>query len=218
MLMRFSAKVRAVPSRDPFGLAVTALRDRVRGAGLAPGEPLVVTDLARELGLSATPVREALAYLAGRGLIDGRRRRFRGYATWSLAAADVADLYRLHGALVAVALETSPPDPAAIAAATGPSGEPAGDVVGDAGRYFAVLAGGPERVLGRTLAIVSDQLHAYRLAERRVFQDLPAELEALKELAGPLLVQAVCQYHRRRIVAAGELYLAVASDGVGSSN
>lgn len=195
-------------SRDPFGTAVAALRERVRGGALAPGEPLVVTDLARELGLSATPVREALAYLAGRGLIDGRRRRFRGYATWSFAAADIADLYRLHGALVAAALETSPPVPAAIAAAAG-SGEPAGEVAGETGRYFAALAGGPERVLGRAVAIVADQLHAYRLAEPRVFQDLRAELAGLEGLAGPRLVQALRQYHRRRIAAAVDLYSAV---------
>ena len=57
-------------TRDPFGEALSELRMRLRQGELRPGAPLVVMDLAQSLGLSATPVREALAFLAGEGLID----------------------------------------------------------------------------------------------------------------------------------------------------
>ena len=91
--------------RDPFGEAVTAVRDRVRTGRLPPGEPLVVEDLARDLGLSATPVREALAHLSGRGVIEGRRAAGRGYAAWPIAGDVLADLYRFQGLLASFALE-----------------------------------------------------------------------------------------------------------------
>ena len=53
--------------RDTFGLALNELRVRVRDGRAAPGTPLMVSDLAEELKLSPTPVREALAWLAGEG-------------------------------------------------------------------------------------------------------------------------------------------------------
>ena len=63
-------QVVALRSRDPFGAVLEALRGQIRSGQLPPGEPLIVMDLARALGISATPVREGLAYLAGEGLID----------------------------------------------------------------------------------------------------------------------------------------------------
>ncbi|HEX7944210.1 MAG TPA: GntR family transcriptional regulator, partial [Phenylobacterium sp.] len=93
-----------VRNRDPFGAVLETLRQQIRRGDLPPGEPLIVMDLAQDLGVSATPVREALAYLAGEGLIDGRRGRVRGYATWRPSAADLTELYRLHQAQVVFAL------------------------------------------------------------------------------------------------------------------
>ncbi|RIQ18981.1 GntR family transcriptional regulator [Jiangella rhizosphaerae] len=46
------------------------LMEAIRGLRLLPGQPLSETELARELGVSRTPVREAIARLADAGLVD----------------------------------------------------------------------------------------------------------------------------------------------------
>ncbi|MEO6089338.1 MAG: GntR family transcriptional regulator [Umezawaea sp.] len=50
--------------------ALTAIRDAIVGGDLAPGTPIKDVDLAEELGLSRTPVREALARLTDEGLVE----------------------------------------------------------------------------------------------------------------------------------------------------
>lgn len=91
--------------KDPFSAALDSLRAKLRGGELILGEPLTITDLAEELGLSATPIREALSRLAGEGLIEDRRGR--GYFARKLDVADLVELYALRslylvGALTAV--------------------------------------------------------------------------------------------------------------------
>lgn len=53
----------------------SALLDRLTTAGLAPGTHLSIDGLAREFGVSPTPVREALVALERTGLITYRARR-----------------------------------------------------------------------------------------------------------------------------------------------
>jgi len=74
-------------SRDPYGTALGAVRRFADDGRFVPGEPIVVTELAAEVGLSATPVREALACLAGQGLIE--RRRGRGYFYPALDGSEI---------------------------------------------------------------------------------------------------------------------------------
>jgi DNA-binding GntR family transcriptional regulator len=50
--------------------AMHQLRERILGGEYAPGERLGEVDLAEKLGLSRTPVREALRRLAAEGLVD----------------------------------------------------------------------------------------------------------------------------------------------------
>ena len=89
-------------NRHPFEIVVAALRERLRSGAYVLGEPLTVNDLAAELGVSATPVREALARLAGEGLVDDRRGR--GYFAWRLDVSDLTDLYRAQETLTLTAL------------------------------------------------------------------------------------------------------------------
>lgn len=79
--------------KDPFSAALDALRDQLRLGRLVSGEPLTITDLAHDLGLSATPVREALSRLAGERLIEDRRGR--GYFAPRLDVSDLVELYGL---------------------------------------------------------------------------------------------------------------------------
>lgn len=88
--------------RDPYGVALTTLRRLSQERSFAPGEALVVTELAEKIGLSPTPVREALACLAGEGLID--RRKGKGYTYPADPAPILLDLYALQRAYVHAAL------------------------------------------------------------------------------------------------------------------
>lgn len=80
--------------RDQFALARSALAGYASAGRFGWGHPLVATSLAAELGLSPTPVREALAHLAGEGVIEHRSGR--GYFAPSPTAADIVGLYELH--------------------------------------------------------------------------------------------------------------------------
>jgi len=57
----------AVPSRTEAVL--DAVKHAILTGRLAPGRPLIETELAAQLGVSKTPVREALKTLAGAGLV-----------------------------------------------------------------------------------------------------------------------------------------------------
>src|SRR5688572_13026643 len=50
--------------------AVSQLRERILGGEYTPGERLAEVELAEKLGVSRTPVREALRRLAAEGLVD----------------------------------------------------------------------------------------------------------------------------------------------------
>ncbi len=90
--------------KDPFSAALETLRDQLRDGRLVSGEPLTITDLAHDLGLSATPVREALSRLAGERLIEDRRGR--GYFAPRLDASDLVELYGLRRLYLVEALAT----------------------------------------------------------------------------------------------------------------
>jgi len=67
------------------------LRDLILANVLRPGQKLVDRDLAEELGVSRTPVREALGRLAMMGLVEARSRR--GYFVKQYTAEEMSDLY-----------------------------------------------------------------------------------------------------------------------------
>jgi DNA-binding GntR family transcriptional regulator len=53
-------------------VAYQALLEAIRSGELAPGQRVIVTELAEQLGMSLTPVRDALALLAEQGLVVRR--------------------------------------------------------------------------------------------------------------------------------------------------
>ncbi|SFP53704.1 DNA-binding transcriptional regulator, GntR family [Geodermatophilus dictyosporus] len=65
--------------------ALTALRDLIMGGQLAPGARLGEVELADRLGVSRTPVREALSRLAAEGLVQVVPNRGARVATWTVA-------------------------------------------------------------------------------------------------------------------------------------
>jgi len=78
---------------EPLGDRVyTTLREYLRAGRLTAGQPLQEAALAAQLGVSRTPVREALARLASEGLVVTEGRSF---ILPALTDADIEDIYAL---------------------------------------------------------------------------------------------------------------------------
>lgn len=73
------------------------IRDLILSNVLRAGQKLVDRDLAERLGVSRTPVREALGRLAMMGLVEARSRR--GYYVRQYSTDEVSDLYELRNIL-----------------------------------------------------------------------------------------------------------------------
>ncbi len=69
-----------------------ALRLQLRSGGVRPGQALQEVRIAEQLGVSRTPVREAMARLASEGLLATDQRSF---TVPALTLADVDDIYEL---------------------------------------------------------------------------------------------------------------------------
>ncbi|WNV88378.1 GntR family transcriptional regulator [Umezawaea sp. Da 62-37] len=88
------------------------LRGAIMSGRLRPGRFIRLEEVARELGVSATPVREALVALRGEDLVDLAPRR--GYVVNPLTEQDVRDVFWLQsgiaGELAARAAAKATPD------------------------------------------------------------------------------------------------------------
>jgi DNA-binding GntR family transcriptional regulator len=96
--------------------AYELLKQRVVAGSYAPGAQLKEEHIARELGLSRTPVRTALKRLAADGLATLDAHRGVRVAQWT--DADILETYRLRSLLEAHAAQRAAQrrDPAAVAA------------------------------------------------------------------------------------------------------
>jgi DNA-binding GntR family transcriptional regulator len=93
----------AVPSRT--AIAEEAIRRAILAGQFVPGQPLVETDLAGRLGVSKTPVREALKTLAGAGLVT--MSPYKGAVVRTVTVAEARHLYDLRTLLEPEALGRS---------------------------------------------------------------------------------------------------------------
>ena len=95
--------------------AYETLRGEILAWQLAPGTVLGEVELAARLGVSRTPVREALSRLAAEGLVDAQSGR--GLVVSSASVDDVRELFELRVALetTAAARAASRRDPAPFA-------------------------------------------------------------------------------------------------------
>ncbi len=79
-----------------------ALRDQVVDGGLAPGAPLVQEQIAERLGVSRTPVREALGRLVHDGLAEWVAGG--GYVVRDLADQQITEVHQVRETLETLAL------------------------------------------------------------------------------------------------------------------
>jgi len=82
--------------------ALVHLRELILRGKLEPGQRVAEAPLAEELGMSRTPVRQALPLLAQEGLLSMHETR--GYVVRSFTWADVVDAIELRGVLEGVAV------------------------------------------------------------------------------------------------------------------
>jgi DNA-binding GntR family transcriptional regulator len=101
--MADTAKVKANEAVSVREKTYRALKAMLLGGRLRPGEHLTESRLAAVLGVSRTPLREALMKLEEEGLVVGRRHL--GYSVLSLDVREVCDLLVVRQALDACAAE-----------------------------------------------------------------------------------------------------------------
>lgn len=95
------------PAPDASERAYAALLARIADGQVSAGERLMEQSLARELGVSRTPVRDALKRLAAEGLVDIEPHR--GAQVVSLTPEDVAALYAMRAEFEPVAARLAVP-------------------------------------------------------------------------------------------------------------
>ena len=83
-----------------------SLRKQILEGGLAPGARLSETRLAKDLGVSRTPIREGIAVLVAEGFLTAEPRR--GVTVTELTVEEVRELYPLRAILDPAALRLSP--------------------------------------------------------------------------------------------------------------
>ena len=191
---------------EPFAVALQTLRDGLRQGAFGYDRRLAAAEIAGQLALSPTPVREALARLAGEGLVEERRGQ--GYFVPRPGATDVADLYRLSLAHVLIALEPRGPRIPAPAAQTADPGEAEGPIALADRLVERVVAEAGSWTLLQSHGRVQARLAPVRRHEPLLIADLEAEARALWAVAGAepaRLSAAVRAFHRRRIRLAARL-------------
>jgi DNA-binding GntR family transcriptional regulator len=94
---------------DLVGVIEARLQDAILAGRIAPGERIVEAELARQMGVSRAPVREAARRLESLGLLVSRPRH--GFAVRTISVKQVDDLYRVRITLermsAALACETA---------------------------------------------------------------------------------------------------------------
>jgi DNA-binding GntR family transcriptional regulator len=200
-------------NRDPFALALDTLRERAAGGAFHPERSIVIKDEARALGLSTTPVREALARLCGEGLVQ--RAASGGYLGVRLDPDGVRSLYRFRlwclQRAVSAGSQLPMPHASRPLTAGGPP-NPAAPV------FERLVRRSGDLVLQDAVQRTSAQLAILAPSEIRLIGDVQAEAE---DLAGqlsrwdlPALSQALARFHERRIELAIPLLLDLESEAV----
>jgi hypothetical protein len=194
------------PQAEPFQLAFVSLRDRLQEGVYPPGARITAVDVADELRLSTTPVREALSRLAGQGLLEDRRGQ--GYFVARLNATDIADLYRLSLAALMISQQPHRTSRRAPAASREPEAglAPPGPVreIETLFRDWAVEAG--SQALLWTFRRLQTRLGPVRRVEPLIFADLGEEARRLSaSLARHERLAQLRHFHGRRIRVADRL-------------
>lgn len=98
-----TATRRTGPRPGAVERAYRAIKAGIIGGAWPPGAPLREVELSQQIGVSRTPVREALRRLLGDGLVTFKPRQGASVATWS--HGDLDEIFSLRAMLEAYAAE-----------------------------------------------------------------------------------------------------------------
>lgn len=88
-----SPAFKSIEVPDLVGVIEAQLQQAILAGRIAPGERIVEAELARQMGVSRAPVREAARRLESLGLLVSRPRH--GFAVRTISVKQVDDLYRV---------------------------------------------------------------------------------------------------------------------------
>jgi hypothetical protein len=192
---------------EAFFHALTVVRERL-SRGVYPAETrLSAGELAAELQLSPTPIREVLARFVGEGLLVDRPGQ--GCFVPRHSAREVADLYRLNLAHLQIALamaQAAPNQGGALGTETPIDDVSAIAAVDKLFGHWVIDAG--SRLLARSYGRLQLQLAPVRRREAQLLDDLVGEyakLAGLGAMPGPRRLPSVRAFFRRRVRYAARL-------------
>jgi len=203
------------PPRDSFGLALGALRRRLRRGVDAPGATLPINLIAAELRLSPTPVREALSRLAGEGLVD---KTGHAYTRPVLDALALAELYELRLLYLSAALAPEvdrrvrkrrlPQRPSlGFSAALAEHPDALIEVMESV--FLEIVRHADDRMMGKAYLNATERLAPFQAFEAGVLTNLTQEafgiVSAFEAGDTPGLRAGVRTHQRRRASAAGAI-------------
>jgi DNA-binding GntR family transcriptional regulator len=195
------------PQQDPRSSATDRIREQLRRGAHRPGAPLPIADLAHQLGLSPTPIREALAHLAGEGMVV-ERRGF-GYFVEGLDAESLIELYDLHQLLVVTAVRSPRRRQLGLARSTraGDGAEAPLDAI--EAFFSALTAAAGNAILLQEHRRLSHRLAASRSVETAILGSPSRDLAEMARLASAGdasdLVKAIIGFHQKRTDAASDI-------------
>ena len=182
------------------------LKARAMRGEFAPGERLDPAVLARNLGVSATPVRDALHRVSGERMIDSWHQE--GFRQPILVEADLHDLYVWTASLLTLALDGQPSDPG-IPAGSFSDSEPK-DYSEEVSILFRTIGWKSEnRELRYAVVNLVERCEVFRSAEVRVDRACRGALTAMDEDLRfgrwSALRSKITRFHRRRVLLAGRV-------------
>ncbi|MGA2763353.1 MAG: GntR family transcriptional regulator [Spirochaetia bacterium] len=212
------------------------LREMILNMELPPGTRLKDVELATRLGVSNTPLREAIRWLAADSLVETIPRR--GTFVKTLTPDDVGNLYEIREALEVLAVrkaaeKASPEMLSRIANAADrhleavESGHMQEYVILDRQFHMLIAEGAKNEVLQSMLNIISDRIHIMRrltsnfekdVETGHVHREIAAALKRRDSRGAVELMKRHIQRHGERIMEyLKEVSLATSSKTVGES-
>lgn len=191
--------------------AYKALKQGITSGARKPGSILNLQPLADELGISVSPVRDAIHRLVGQGLIDLQPGG--GFSVSVLMPTELHQLYEWNDQVVRLAVRAPLPEQELIALSDMPFENP-GELADAAAAFFAVAAASSRnQEFVRAVASTSERLSAARLAEPSCIKGMAEEIAKLITIARTSRVaavrRAIREYHRRRLRRSSRIAAAI---------
>ncbi len=101
-MAQLPAQLHQIENKSRRERIIELLREAIVSGELKPGEALIETEIAAQLGVSRAPLREALQSLSREGLVEALP--YRGTIVRNLSRADIEELYSFRALLESFAL------------------------------------------------------------------------------------------------------------------